>query len=105
MTDSIRSMKKKLGRGEIIFGTFNSIPSASLLNAIGFLCLVYAFRYGKAIIVSPMVNAVAPVITVVLSLIIYSVIPHPVVIAGMVFAITAAFLMAIEPEDKSGNVS
>ena len=74
------------------------------LNAIGFLCLVYAFRYGKAIIVSPMVNAVAPVITVVLSVIIYQVIPHPIVITGLVFAIAAAFLMAIEPEEKSGGV-
>ena len=75
------------------------------LNAIGFLCLVYAFRYGKAIIVSPMVNAVAPVITVVLSIMIYQVIPHPIVITGLVFAIAAAFLMAIEPEEKSGGVS
>ena len=75
------------------------------LNVIGFLCLVYAFRYGKAIIVSPMVNAVAPVITVILSVIIYRVIPHPIVITGLVFAITAAFLMAIEPEEKSGEVS
>jgi drug/metabolite transporter (DMT)-like permease len=75
-----------------------------LLNVIGFLCLVYAFRFGKAIIVSPMVNAVAPVITVVISLIIYQVIPHPIVIIGMVFASTAAFLMAIEPDEKSGNV-
>jgi drug/metabolite transporter (DMT)-like permease len=68
------------------------------LNMIGFVCLVYAFRYGKAIIVSPMVNAVPPVITVIISLIIYQVIPHPVTIVGMVFAISAAFLLAIEPE-------
>ena len=70
-----------------------------ILNAIGALCLVYAFRYGKAIIVSPMTNAIAPVITVILSLIIYRVIPHPVIMTGMVLAITAAFLMAIEPEE------
>ncbi|MCH8124251.1 MAG: DMT family transporter, partial [Bacteroidetes bacterium] len=31
-----------------------------ILNSIGALCLVYAFRYGKAIIVSPLTNAVAP---------------------------------------------
>ena len=30
--------------------------------------MVYAFRYGKVIIVSPMINALAPVITIVLSL-------------------------------------
>lgn len=67
-----------------------------ILNAIGALTIVYAFRYGKAIMVSPMTNAVAPVITIVLSLIIYQVIPHPVIVTGMVIALTSIFLMAIE---------
>lgn len=71
-----------------------------LLNAIGALTLVFAFRYGKAIIVSPMVNAVAPIITVILSLIIYQVIPHLVIVAGIVFAIAAAFLLAIEEDEE-----
>jgi drug/metabolite transporter (DMT)-like permease len=66
------------------------------LNALGFLMLVYAFRYGKAIIVSPMVNALPPVLTVILSLLIYQVIPHPVIITGMVMAVTGAFLLANE---------
>ena len=69
-----------------------------ILNSVGALCLVYAFRYGKAIIVSPLTNAIAPVITVVLSLIIYAVIPHPVTIIGIGAAICAALLMAIEEE-------
>lgn len=69
-----------------------------VLNSIGALCLVYAFRYGKAIVVSPLTNAVAPVITVVLSLIIYSRLPHPVIAIGMVLAITAAFLLGVEEE-------
>ena len=69
-----------------------------ILNSIGALCLVYAFRYGKAIIVSPMTNALAPVITVVISLAIYQVIPHWIIIAGMVFAVIAAFFMALEDE-------
>jgi drug/metabolite transporter (DMT)-like permease len=69
------------------------------LNAIGFICLVYAFRYGKAIIVSPLVNAMPPVITVIISLIIYQLIPHPVIMTGMVMAITAALLLALEPEE------
>jgi len=71
-----------------------------MLNSIGALCIVYAFRYGKAIIVSPMTNAAAPVITVLISLIIYSVIPHPVIIAGMVLAVAAAFLLAYEPDSN-----
>jgi len=67
-----------------------------ILNAVGALFLVYAFRYGKAIIVSPLTNAGAPVITIVLSLILYRVLPHPAVTAGMGLAILAAFLMSIE---------
>lgn len=65
-----------------------------LLNATGALFLVYAFRYGKAIIVSPMTNAGAPMITIILSLVIYATIPHPVIMIGMLLAIIAIFLMA-----------
>ena len=69
-----------------------------ILNSIGALMLVFAFRYGKAIIVSPMTNALAPVITIIISLLIYQVIPQPVIITGMVLAIVSAFLLAIEEE-------
>jgi uncharacterized membrane protein len=64
-----------------------------VLNAIGALMLVYAIRYGKVIIVSPMTNALAPVITVILSLILYAVIPHAIIITGMVIAITSIYLL------------
>jgi drug/metabolite transporter (DMT)-like permease len=64
-----------------------------ILNAFGALCLVYAFRYGKAIIIAPMTTALSPVLTVILSLIIYAVKPHPVTVAGTVLAIIAALLM------------
>lgn len=67
-----------------------------VLNAIGALCLVYAFRYGKAIIIAPMTTALSPVLTVILSLIIYAVIPQPLVITGMVLAVVSAFLMGRE---------
>jgi drug/metabolite transporter (DMT)-like permease len=66
------------------------------LNAIGALTLVYAIRYGKVIIVAPMTNAVAPVITIFISLIIYAVIPHPVIIAGIILALASVALMATE---------
>ena len=39
-----------------------------MLNAIGALLLVYAFRYGKAIVVSPLVNAGAPLLTSLIAL-------------------------------------
>lgn len=69
-----------------------------LLNAIGALTIVYAFRYGKAIVVSPLTNAVAPMITVALSLLIYTVIPHPIVITGMLLSIVSVVLLAFEDE-------
>jgi drug/metabolite transporter (DMT)-like permease len=65
-----------------------------LLNSIGALTMVYAFRYGKVIIVSPMINALAPVITIVLSLLLYRVVPHRVVRVGMALAAVAFYLMS-----------
>lgn len=64
-----------------------------VLNAIGALTLVYAVRYGKAIIVVP-TTALAPVITIILSLIIYGVFPHYIIIIGLVLAVIAIFLLA-----------
>jgi drug/metabolite transporter (DMT)-like permease len=72
-----------------------------ILNAVGALFLVYAFRHGKAIIVSPLTNAGAPVITIILSLALYRVVPHPVVAAGMVLAVLSAFVISIEPEGET----
>lgn len=70
-----------------------------VLNAIGALCLVYAFRYGKAIIVSPLTNAGAPMITIVLSLLIHQVIPNTITTVGIILAVLAAVILAIEPDD------
>jgi drug/metabolite transporter (DMT)-like permease len=64
------------------------------LNSIGALTMVYAFRHGQAIVVSPLINAVAPALTVLLSLLIYRVVPHRIVALGMVLAAAAFFLMA-----------
>ncbi|MDZ7718296.1 MAG: EamA family transporter [Balneolaceae bacterium] len=69
-----------------------------ILNSIGALCLVFAYRYGKAIVVSPLTNAIAPVITIVISLVLYSVFPHTVTLIGMIVAIIATFLLAIVEE-------
>lgn len=63
-----------------------------LLNAIGALTLVYALRYGKAIVVVPL-TGLSPVITVALSLALYAVIPGATLLAGLVFAIIAIFLL------------
>jgi drug/metabolite transporter (DMT)-like permease len=64
-----------------------------ILNAFGALFLVYAFRYGKAIIIAPMTTALSPVLTVVISLLIYSVNPHPLIVAGIGLSIVSALLM------------
>lgn len=69
-----------------------------ILNAIGALSLVMAFRYGKAIIVSPLTNAAPPVITIVISLILFQVFPSRVVLSGMVLAIFAVVLMSFSSE-------
>jgi uncharacterized membrane protein len=65
-----------------------------ILNSIGALFLVYAFRYGKAIIVSPLANSGAPLITIILSLIIYGIFPHIIILIGMILAVIAIFLLA-----------
>jgi uncharacterized membrane protein len=64
-----------------------------ILNSIGALSLVYALRYGKAIIVVPC-TSLAPVITIILSLILYAVIPGAITVTGLVLAILAIYLMA-----------
>ena len=69
-----------------------------ILNSIGALMLVYAFRYGKALVVSPLTNAGAPLITAILSLALLGVVPQPLKIIGIVLAFAAAALLALEPE-------
>jgi drug/metabolite transporter (DMT)-like permease len=71
-----------------------------VLNSIGALTLVYALRYGKAIVIVPMVGVSPRLITIVLSLIIYSVFPGPVLSIGLVLAIIAIILMM---ESKTEN--
>jgi drug/metabolite transporter (DMT)-like permease len=64
-----------------------------VLNAIGALTLVYAVRHGKAIVVVPL-TALAPMLTVIISLVLYQVIPHPLVATGLALAAIAMVLMA-----------
>ncbi len=63
------------------------------LNAVGFLFFAYAIRLGKAIIVVPLMS-LAPAVTVVISLILYSVVPHPVTMTGMALALVSVFLLS-----------
>jgi uncharacterized membrane protein len=69
-----------------------------ILNAVGGLTLVYAFRYGRALVVAPLANAGAPLITAVVSMIVLKVAPNVVAVIAIALASLAAVLLAIEPE-------
>jgi uncharacterized membrane protein len=72
-----------------------------ILNSVGALTLVYAFRYGKAMVVSPLTNAGAPLITALIALALQGIVPPPLKLAAIVLAIAAAVLLAIEPEERT----
>ncbi|WMJ70829.1 EamA family transporter [Stenotrophomonas sp. 24(2023)] len=69
-----------------------------LLNAIGALALVFAFRYGKAMVVAPLSNAGAPLVTAMLSLVFAGLLPGPLKSLGLVLALIASLLLVLEPE-------
>ena len=74
-----------------------------LLNAIGALTLVYAFRYGQAIVVSPLTNAGAPLLTAVISLIVIGTLPGSLKIAGIALACVATLLLALAPDAQAAK--
>lgn len=77
-----------------------------LLNAAGALMLVFAFRYGKAIVVAPLTNAGAPLITAVLALLIAGVMPGPIKLVALALALAAAVLLSLTTEsDAPGKES
>lgn len=67
-----------------------------ILNAIGALTLVYAMRYGKAMVVSPLANALAPMLTVIISLVIHQRIPPVVQLVGITIALASVFILSKE---------
>lgn len=79
--------------GSVVTTQFWSSFGIQILNSIGALTLVYAYRYGKAVVVSPM-EGLSPMVTVLLSLIILSVIPNPIQIAGLVCAAFAMYALS-----------
>ncbi|MCW6528767.1 DMT family transporter [Sphingomonas sp. MMSM20] len=74
-----------------------------VLNAIGALTLVFAFRYGKAIIVAPLTNAGAPLATAIISLVALGVMPGSLKLAGIGLALAASLLLAIEPDTATDD--
>ncbi|MBR6245788.1 MAG: EamA family transporter [Bacteroidales bacterium] len=67
-----------------------------ILNAIGAFTLVYASRYGKAMVIAPLADACAPVIMCVISLILYATLPTIPQVIGIVAAISCVLIFSRE---------
>jgi drug/metabolite transporter (DMT)-like permease len=91
----------------INFGVDGPLLAAGIqfLNAIGALTLVFAFRYGKAIIVAPLTNAGAPLATAIISLVALGVMPGSIKLVGIVLALTASLMLAFEPDSSAETKS
>ena len=76
-----------------------------LLNAVGALFLVMALSRGKASIVAPVTNALAPVLTIALSLLIYQTFPSIFGAAGIVLAIAGSTLMVYSDEKRGEDLT
>lgn len=74
-----------------------------ILNAVGALTLVYAFRHGKALVVSPLVNAGAPLLTTVISVAMAATLPNGFKLAGIGLSLAAALFLALQPDDPAAN--
>jgi drug/metabolite transporter (DMT)-like permease len=72
-----------------------------LLNAVGALFLVMALSRGKASIVAPVTNALAPVLTIVLSLAVYRTTPSIYAFIGIVLAIGGSTLVVYADESET----
>ncbi|MEV7466786.1 DMT family transporter [Streptomyces kronopolitis] len=71
-----------------------------ILNAVGALFLVMALSRGKASVVAPVTNALAPVLTIVLSLLVYRTLPTIWATVGIVLALGGSTLMVYADEKR-----
>ncbi|CAA9422905.1 MAG: Integral membrane protein [uncultured Quadrisphaera sp.] len=75
-----------------------------LLNAVGALFLVMALSRGKASLVAPTTNALAPVLTILLSLALFQVLPSGFQTLGIVLALVGSTLM-VYTDEKRGEAA
>ena len=75
---------------------YMAIAAVQILNAIGAFTLVYANRYGKAMVIAPLADACAPVIMCVISLLLYAAVPTVPQIIGIVAAISCVLIFSRE---------
>ena len=78
------------------WGELTKVFFVQILNSIGAFTLVYANRYGKAMIVAPLADACAPVIMCVISLILYAAVPTVPQVIGSVAAISCVLIFSRE---------
>ncbi|SBS70379.1 Integral membrane protein [uncultured Mycobacterium sp.] len=76
-----------------------------VLNAIGALFLVMALARGKASIVAPTTNALAPALTVIISLVAYQTLPTPYGAIGIVLALVGSTLMVYADEKRGESLT
>ncbi|MFA9215589.1 MAG: EamA family transporter [Sphingomonadaceae bacterium] len=74
-----------------------------VLNAVGALTLVHAFRRGKALVVSPLVNAGAPLLTTAIAMAMAATLPSGYKLAGIVLSLVAALCLALQPDDTPAD--
>lgn len=78
------------------WGEAAKVFGVQILNAIGAFTLVYANRYGKAMVIAPLADACAPVIMCIISLILYSAVPTLPQVIGIVAAISCVLIFSRE---------
>lgn len=88
-------MGKSSGEG-VTFPELTKVFFVQILNAVGAFTLVYANRYGKAMVIAPLADACAPVIMCVISLILYSAVPTVPQCIGIVAAISCVLIFSRE---------
>jgi drug/metabolite transporter (DMT)-like permease len=79
--------------------------ATQVLNAVGALFLVMALSRGKASIVAPTTNALAPALTIIVSLIAYQTLPSPYGAVGIVLALVGSTLMVYSDEKRGESPS
>ncbi|WP_199862376.1 DMT family transporter [Plantibacter sp. CFBP 8804] len=75
-----------------------------LLNAVGALFLVMALSRGKASVVAPTTNALAPVLTILVSLVVYQTLPSIFGTIAIVLALIGSTLMVYSDERRGEAV-
>jgi drug/metabolite transporter (DMT)-like permease len=76
-----------------------------LLNAVGALFLVMALSRGKASVVAPVTNALAPALTIVVSLVIYQTLPSIFGTVAIILALLGSTLMVYTDERRGEALS